>query len=52
MSKIREMIAESGKMKVGEAVDYVMRRMPEADKKTVAREAKEMITEAKKFNNR
>ena len=52
MSKIREMIAESGKMKVSEAVAYVMRRIPEADKKVVAREAKEMIAEAKKFNNR
>jgi hypothetical protein len=47
--KIREMIAESGKLKVSDAVDYVMRREPDADKKAVAREAEEMITEAKKF---
>jgi hypothetical protein len=50
MSKIREMIAESGKMKVTDAVAYVMRNMPEADKKEVTREAKEMIADAKKFN--
>jgi hypothetical protein len=50
MSKIREMIAESGKMKVTDAVAYVMRNMPEADKKEVTREAKEMISDAKKFN--
>ncbi len=44
------MIAESGKLKVTEAVDYVLQRMPEADKKTVKEEAKEMIAEAKLFN--
>lgn len=48
--KIREMIAESGHMKVTDAVSYVIRRLPEADKKMVTREAKEMIAEAKKFN--
>ena len=47
--KIREMIAESGKLRVTDAVTYVVMRMPDADKKMVAREAKEMITEAKKF---
>ena len=47
--KIREMIAESGKLRINEAVAYVMRRMPEADKKVVKTEAKELITEAKKF---
>ena len=49
MSKIREMIAESGKMKVSEAVAYVMRRIPEADKKVVTKEAKEIIAEARKI---
>ena len=48
--KIREMIAESGKLKVTDAVAYVMRKLPEADKKMVTSEAKEMIAEAKKFN--
>jgi len=47
--KIREMIAESSKLRINEAVDYVMRRMPEADKRVIRNEAKEMITEAKKF---
>ena len=47
--KIREMIAESGKLKVTDAVAYVIRRLPEADKKMVTIEAKEMIAEAKKF---
>ena len=49
MKKIREMIAESGKMRVTEAVAYVMSRIPDADKKMVRVEAKEMITEAKKY---
>lgn len=47
--KIREMIAESGKLKVSEAVNYVMMRLPDSDKKVVAREAKELIAEAKKY---
>ena len=47
--KIREMIAESGKLNINEAVAYVMMRKPEADKKVVRIEAKEIITEAKKF---
>jgi len=33
--EIRKMIAESGKMRVNEAVAYVMHRMPDADKKMV-----------------
>jgi len=49
--EIRKMIAESGKLRIGEAVAYVMRRMPDADKKLVRAEAKEMIAEAKRFNN-
>lgn len=49
MERIRQMIAESGKMKVSEAVAYVMTRIPNADKKLVRVEAKEMITEAKKY---
>ena len=49
MTNIREMIAESGKLKISEAVEYVLRRVPEADKKVVKAEAKEMITEAKNF---
>ena len=47
--KIREMIAKSGKLNINEAVAYVVMRMPEADKKVVRTEAKEMITETKKF---
>jgi len=49
--EIRKMIAESGKLRIGEAVAYVIRRMPDADKKLVRAEAKEMIAEAKRFNN-
>lgn len=47
--KIRELIAESGKLNVRDAVSYVMFRMPEADKKEVAKEAKELIKEAKRY---
>ena len=47
--EIRKMIAESGKMRVTEAVAYVMRRLPDADKKMVRTEAKEMIAEAKRY---
>ena len=50
MTNVRQMIAESGKMKVADAVAYVMARVPYADKKAVTREAKELIAEAKKFN--
>jgi hypothetical protein len=46
--EIRKMIAESGKMRVTEAVAYVMRRLPDADQKMVRTEAKEMIAEAKR----
>lgn len=49
MEKIRQMIAESGKMRVKEAVAYVMIRIPDADKKVVTKEAKDLITEAKKY---
>ena len=47
--RIREMIAESGKMKVSEAVAYVMARIPRADKKEVTTQAKELIAEAKRY---
>jgi hypothetical protein len=47
--EIRQMIAESGKMRVAEAVAYVMHRLPGADKKMVTAEAKEMIAEAKRY---
>jgi hypothetical protein len=49
--EIRKMIADSGKLRVNDAVAYVMRRMPDADKKLVRAEAREMIAEAKRFNN-
>lgn len=49
MERIRQMIAESGKMRVAEAVAYVMHRIPDADKKAVTKEAKELIKEAKKY---
>lgn len=48
-SKIREMIAVSGKMTVKDAVNYVITKLPNADKKEVTKEAKEMIAEAKRF---
>jgi hypothetical protein len=47
--RIREMIAESGKMKVSEAVAYVMSRIPGVDKKEVTTQAKELIAEAKRY---
>lgn len=49
MEKIRQMIAESGKMRVADAVAYVMIRIPDADKKAVTKEAKELIAETKKY---
>ena len=49
-SKIREIIAESGKMKIADVVAYFKSRYPKADMKTVREEAKEIIDEAKKFN--
>jgi hypothetical protein len=50
INQIREMIAESGKMKVSEAVSYVKARAPHADIKSVKEQAKEMIAEAKAWN--
>ena len=47
--QIREMIAESGTMKVAEAVAYVMARIPAANKKEVTAQAKELIAEAKRY---
>jgi|688.fasta_scaffold2071374_1 hypothetical protein len=47
--EIRKIIAESGKMRVTEAIEYVMRKLPDVDKKMVKEEAKEMITEAKRY---
>jgi hypothetical protein len=49
VQKIRETIAESGKMKVSDVVNYFKRFAPEADIKIVKAEAKEMIREAKKY---
>ena len=49
-SKIREIIAESGKMKIADVVAYFKSRYPKADMKIVREEAKEIIEEAKKFN--
>ena len=46
----REMIAESGKMKVSEVVSYFKARAPHADIKSVKEQAKEMIAEAKAWN--
>ena len=47
--EIRKMIAESGKLKINDAVAYVIQRIPDADKKIVRAEAKEMIAEAKRY---
>lgn len=49
MQKVRELIAESGKLKVSDAVAYVMNILPNANKKEVTQEAKQMISEAKKY---
>jgi hypothetical protein len=48
--EIREAIAESGKLKVSDVLTYFKSKYPNADIKTVKSEAKEMISEAKKFN--
>jgi hypothetical protein len=48
-SEIRKAIAESGKMRVTEVVNYFKSRYPGADIKTVKSEAKDMISEAKKY---
>jgi hypothetical protein len=52
-SQIRERIAESGKMTIGDVVNYFKSRFHELqyDIKLVKSNAKEMINEAKKFNN-
>jgi hypothetical protein len=50
INQIREMIAESGKMKVSEVVSYFKARAPHADIKSVKEQAKEMIAKAKSFN--
>ncbi len=46
---IRQTIAESGKMRVADVVSYVMAKMPNANKKEVTAQAKELIAEAKKY---
>ena len=48
-SQIREAIAESGKMRISEVVSYFKSKYPGADIKTVKIEAKDMISEAKKY---
>jgi hypothetical protein len=48
-SQIREIIAESGKLKVNEVLDYFKRLYPTADPIIVKEQAKEMIKEAKKY---
>jgi hypothetical protein len=48
-SKIRQIIAESGKMKISDIVSYFGKLYPTADPKIVRAEAKELISEAKKF---
>ena len=48
--QIREMIAESGKMKVADAVSYVKSSAPHADIKIVKEQARSIIAEARKFN--
>jgi hypothetical protein len=50
INQIREMVAESGKMKVSDVVNYFKARAPQADIKLVKQQAKEMIAEAKSFN--
>ena len=48
--KIRERIAESGKMRVNDIVKYFNKRWPgEFDMKVLKGNAKEMIAEAKKY---
>jgi hypothetical protein len=48
--KIREAIAESGKMSIKDVVNYFNKRYPSADMATVKQEAKEMISEARQYN--
>jgi len=47
--QIREMIAESGKIRIKDIVDYFKYHAPKADLKIVKTEAKEMIKEAKQY---
>jgi len=47
--KIRETIAESGKMTIKDVVSYFKNRYPDADLAIVKAEAKEMIAEMKKY---
>lgn len=47
--KIREIIAESGRLKVKEVLEYFESLHPQADPKIVEEQAKEMIKEAKKY---
>lgn len=48
--KIREIIAESGKMKINDVVNYFKARYEgQYDPKIVKSEAKEMIQEAKQY---
>ncbi len=47
--QIREIIAESGRLKVKEVLEYFERLHPQADPKIVEEQAKEMIKEAKKY---
>lgn len=48
--KIREIIAESGKMKINDVVNYFKARYEgQYDPKIVRSEAKEMIQEAKRY---
>jgi hypothetical protein len=47
--QIREAIAESGKMTVTEVMAYFKTRYPSADMKVVKSEAKDLISEMKKY---
>jgi hypothetical protein len=47
--QIREIIAESGRLKVKEVLEYFESLHPQADPKIVEEQAKEMIKEAKKY---
>lgn len=48
--KIREIIAESGKMRINDVMSYFKARYEgQYDSKVVRQEAKEMIAEAKRY---
>jgi hypothetical protein len=47
-SKIREIIAESGKMKMKDVLEYFKIKYPNVDSKLIKEEAKDILSQMKK----